>query len=98
MLGLSAHGGKYSCAYCLGVAGIYSGVHRTFGHLQDHYNRYKQAGTIQKYYNTINECLISGERDERVLDKVMLPELHMMMGNVNHIPGPILELWPGFMD
>lgn len=102
MLGLSAHGGKYSCAYCLGVADLDSGEYRTFGHLQDHYTSYLQNGSnpknMQYYFNTINKCLIVGEREERVLDKIMLPELHLMIGNCNHLLGPIKELWPGIMD
>ena len=102
MLGLSAHGGKYSCSFCLGPASIYSGVHRTFGHLKDYYISYQKAGSnpklMSQHYNTINECLIAGSREERVLDKVILPELHMMIGNVNHLLHLIRELWPGLMD
>ena len=51
-----------------------------------------------QHYNTINECLIAGSQEERVLDKVILPELHMMIGNVNHLLRPIQELWLGLMD
>ena len=101
MLGLSAHGGKYSCSFCLGPASIYSGVHRTFGHLQDHYISYQKADRnpelMLQHYNTINNCLIAGSREERVLDKVILPELYMTIGNVNHLLHPIQELWVGLV-
>ena len=66
MLGLSAHGGKYSCSFCLGPASIYSGVHRTFGHLKDHYISYQKTGSNPKlmlqHYNTINDCWVAGSR------------------------------------
>ena len=93
ILGLSAHGGKYSYSFCFWTASIYSGVYRIFGHLKDHYISYQKAGSNPKlmlqHYNTINDCLIAENREERVLDKVFLPELHMMIGNVNHLLHPI---------
>ena len=102
MLGISSHGGKYSCAFCLGISGLDSGTDRTFGHLQDHYSRYKKAGVnpkeMQKLYNTINECLIVANREERVLDKIMLPELHLMMGVVCHLFNLMMKVWPEILE
>ena len=59
MLSLSAHGGKYSCSFCLGPAGIYSRVHRIFGHQKDHIIIYQKVGSNLKlmlqHYNTLND-------------------------------------------
>ena len=98
MLGISSHGGKYACAFCLGTSTLDSGIDRTFGHLEDHYSNYRKAGAnpkeMQKFYNNINECLIVAKREERVLDKIMLPELHFMMGVVNHLFNLMVKVWP----
>ena len=72
MLGISSHGGKYACAFCLGTSTLDSGIDRTFGHLEDHYSSYRKAGVnkkrLQNFYITINECLIVVKREERALD------------------------------
>ena len=76
MLGISSHGGKYACAFCLGTSILDSGIDRIFGHLEDHYSNYRKADAnpkkMQKFYITNNECFIVAKREERVLDKIML--------------------------
>lgn len=102
MLGISAHGGKHACAFCLGISSLESGVHRTFGHLQDHHAAYIEAGAnpkeMQNFYNTINECLLVADRDVRVLDYLILPELHMMMGAVGHLVDVMIKVWPDILN
>ena len=102
MLGISSHGGKYACAFCLGISCLDSGISRTFGHLQDHHSSYKKAGAnpmqMQNFCSTINECMIVASREERVLDKVMLPELHLMMGVVSHLFNLMMKVWPGILE
>ena len=63
ILGLSGHGGKFSCAFCYGECTLVAGPDRTFRHLQEQYEMYKAAGfpvkKMQLYYNVVNPCLLS---------------------------------------
>ena len=38
------------------------------------------------------------KKEERVLDKIMLPELHLMMSVVNHLFNLMVKLWPDFLE
>ena len=49
---------------------------------------------MQKFKNVINECLVHGEPEELVGDKLPLPELHLLIGIVNHYRKLILKIWP----
>ena len=97
-LGISKHGGKYACYICEGPSTIQSGKLQTFGSLKKHYKDYKADGAepkrMQKFKNVINECLVHGEPEELVGDKLPLPELHLLIGIVNHYRKLILKIWP----
>ena len=45
ILGLSGHGGKYSCAFCYGECTLAAGPVRTFRHHKEQYNMYLEAGS-----------------------------------------------------
>ena len=57
ILGLSGHGGKYSCAFCYGECTLAAGPVRTFRHLKEQYNMYLEAGSpvkkMQQFYNVV---------------------------------------------
>ena len=40
---------------------------------------------MKKFANVIQPCLISAPQKEKVISVVMLPQLHLMMGVVNHL-------------
>ena len=88
LLGLCGHGGKYACIYCEGEKGLEAGNPRTFSNLIHNYNAYVEAGSkpklMQKFKNVINLPLIKVECDQKVDNAVPPPELHLMMGAVNH--------------
>ena len=87
-LGISKHGGKYACYICEGPSTLKSGKLRTFGSLHAHYTAYTLAGsvpkTMQNYKNVINKCLVEGKPEELVGEQIPLPELHLLIGVVNH--------------
>ena len=89
VLGVSPHGGKYSCCFCDGTSILESGTLRTFQHLKQKYEAYIKAGAEPKqmmhYANVIAPCLISAPPSAKVIDVVSLPELHMHMGVTNHL-------------
>ena len=52
ILGLSGHGGKFSCAFCYGECILVAGPVHTFHHLQEQYKMYKAAATASSPYPT----------------------------------------------
>ena len=97
LLGLCGHGGKFVCCYCEAPKGLIAGRVRTFGRMIECYQDYVKAGSppkeMMKYYNVVNLPLIRMSMDQEVIDTVPPPELHCMMGVVNHL----LELMRKFL-
>ena len=89
LLGLSGHGGKHACIYCEVPKGLEVGVIRTFSGLIKCAEAYKQAGSKPKnmkdFKNVIDLPLIKVEMDQTILEAVPPPELHCMMGAMNHM-------------
>ena len=89
LLGLSGHGGKHACIYCEAPKGLEVGVIRTFSGLIKCAEAYKQAGSKPKnmkdFKNVIDLPLIKVEMDQTILEAVPPPELHCMMGAMNHM-------------
>ena len=89
MLGLCGHGGKYVCCYCEAPKGLHAGKPRTFARLIDCNKRFVDAGSnpkdMMKFFNVINMPLLNMDQDMEVLDVVPIPELHSLMGTVNHL-------------
>ena len=87
LLGISKHGGKFSCYICEGPSTLESGALCTFGSLYNWQKKFKADGSekksMQKYKNVINECLIKAEPNVLVGDVVQLPELHLLIGVTN---------------
>jgi hypothetical protein len=46
--GISKHGGKHSCHICEGTTILESGVLRTFGSLDEWFEKFEAAGSVQK--------------------------------------------------
>ena len=88
LLGLSSHGGKYACIYCEAPKGLDCGAIRTYGRINECYSNFKKAGGITKnmkeFANVIHQPLINMDMKQTVLGSQPLPELHLLMGAVNH--------------
>ena len=89
ILGISAHGGKFSCSWCDGSSTLQSGTLRTFAHLKQNYEKYAATGfntaKMKECANVVHECLTIAPPDALVLDVHPLPPLHLLMGVVNHL-------------
>ena len=89
ILGISAHGGKFSCSWCDGPSTLQSGTLRTFAHLKQKYQQFAATGfklsKMKECANVVNECLTIAPPEALVLDVHPLPPLHLLMGVVNHL-------------
>ena len=99
-LGISKHGGKFSCYVCEGPCTLEYGVLRTFGSLATRHEEYKAAGSkpkdMQKFKNVINPCLVKGDPEQLVGEKLPLPQLHLHLGTCTHFYFLLLKAWPQF--
>ena len=87
LLGISSHSGKHACAYCDGEMSLVAGVLRTFGNLEEWYNKFMEDRSKQEsmkdYANVIHKSLLKGDKETTILSTIPLPELHLLMGVVN---------------
>ncbi|XP_047144047.1 uncharacterized protein LOC124817711 [Hydra vulgaris] len=101
VLGLSGHGGKYSCLFCDGDK-TNLGELRTFNMLKNTYKNFAESGfkksSMQLYKNVIHPCLLVESGEMYVLDVIPPPELHLMMKIITEISNvfckePDVALW-----
>ena len=90
ILGLSSQGGKYTCVYCEEEKKeLSTGRLRSFGRLNECFAGYVAQGSkernMKNHYNVIHECLLDGDPETLVLHIIPPPELHLLMGVVNHL-------------
>ena len=88
LLGLSGHGGKHAYIYYEASKGLELGTIRTFAGLIKLAEAYKDAGSnplkMKDFKNVVNVPLLKVDNDQPVWHVVPIPELHCMMGGVNH--------------
>ena len=70
---------------------------RTFGNCNKNYERFKESGEVlskaKDFKNCIHPVLIDGKESELIIDKMILPELHLFEGAVNHIVENLEKKW-----
>ena len=100
--GISSCSGKYPCSYCYAEkTQLFNGdgESRTTSAIQSSASAYRIAGSIKKnamfYGNCINEPLLPGADNERILDICASPELHLMQSIVHRIYEAMYKEWPG---
>ena len=102
MVGISSHGGKHSCSYCEGPSTLKSGNLRTFGNLKKRYNEYQKAGSnpakMQHFANVIQPSLTLAGANKLVMDVHPMPELHCLMGVVNHLVKLMIDVDSSTLD
>ena len=71
-------------------------VLKTFGDLEKDYKNFvdlgKKKNLSKNCYSTINKLLFTEDKDLRILEKCIIPELHVMQGFVNHL------FWDGLVS
>ena len=84
---IKAHGGKFCSIYCEGIAGLKSGVLRTFGSVRRRHQQFLHSGgdkkNASKHANAINEPLLNVPDETPVLDVLPPAQLHLFMGATN---------------
>ena len=85
---MQSHGSKYPCAWCFGTAPFLEKAPlRTFGDLKrlaDGFNS-EDGGkgdkkNAQYFYNSIYRPAVDARDNERVLNVLLLDELHLILG------------------
>jgi hypothetical protein len=92
IIGVSSHGGSILTA----------GTLRTFGHLALMYAAYLAAGAdparMKEFANVIQACLTVADPKTLVIDVHPLPELHLLIGVVNHLLKLCIRVDIGILD
>ena len=88
LCGLSGHGGKYACIYCEGERGLEAGRLRSLARIIECYDGFTSSGSdkrrMKEFANVVNVPLLKLENDDLMEAMIPPPELHLMMGAVNH--------------
>ena len=53
---------------------------------------------MKNYANVTKECLITAGASEEAIDVVPLPELHLLIGVVNHLLKLLITCFPGVLE
>ena len=86
-----SHSCSYPCAWCYSNKNSLerSADLRTIKNIRENYKAWCDSGSKEKnakfYKNCINLPIFSGEEDTKVLDIIILPELHLMIGVLDKI-------------
>ena len=100
ILGLMSHSSLHPCCWC--ESDKYhlheKGPQRTIGSLNKMYRQFRDSFLTQdkaKYFgNVVHPSLIRGEDETPVIHAIPPPELHLMLGPVNHLYDELNKVWP----
>jgi hypothetical protein len=91
---------KHPCPYCHWTKqnGPRPSHLRTFGSNRKHHDAWRSSGgkmtDLMKHFNCVGYPLLSDADNILVLDKMPPPELHLLLGLVNHIYNSLEKEWP----
>ena len=102
VLGLQTASATHPCGYCLiskeqlKDRNIEAAKDRTFGSLEENHKKFLENGGDAKeakfFYNCVNPCLLEEEKEVRVYEKFILPELHLILGFVSYVMNSLEKL------
>ena len=102
ILGLQTATAMHPCGYCLISKNqlqnrmIEAVGERTFGNLDKDHQKFVDNKCIRKdaryYNNCINPCLLKEDPSTPVLEKYIVPELHLILGFVDHVFSGVKKL------
>lgn len=91
LTGIMTHSSNHPCTYCNAVKGNLDqmGEYRTIGNCMINYEDWQKEGGKKNcakiYENCINPPLFVGDEDDKIIDFVPPPELHLFIGIVNTV-------------
>ena len=100
VLGLMSHSSIHPCCWCdIDKYNLHQkGNQRTVGSLNKLYQEFRDAfapkSDAKHYGNVINRPLIDGNPEIPVIHMIPPPELHLLLGPVNHIYDEMNKVWP----
>lgn len=95
--GLMAHSSLHPCTWCVVKKDQLENDAelRTIGVIIDNYLLWQENGEKlsegKKYFNCIHKPIYTGDIDEMILDIIPPPELHLLIGLVNHMYDHLLK-------
>ena len=101
IFGLNAHSSSHPCCWCsVDKANLSNNATlRTLGRVADQYWMWQAAGAVpssaKHYENCVHTGLVKGDRESLIIDIYPPPELHLMLGVVNHLYKAIEQEWAG---
>lgn len=101
IFGLNAHSSSHPCCWCnVDKANLSEeGILRTLGSITEQFWKWQEAGAVpscaKHYENCVHTSLIKGESQLLIIDLYPPPELHLMLGVVNHLYKAIEHEWSG---
>lgn len=104
LIGLMAHGSCHPCSWCdcekLNLSN--KGELHTLASLTDKFWSWQNAGgdvsSAKKYGNVIHLPLLKGDPNDRIIDILPPPELHLLLGPVNTIYNALVKEWPDALN
>jgi hypothetical protein len=97
LCGLQSHASKHPCCYCdVAKDELHrEGTLRTFGSLRQNFEAFKasQTSVASNFKNCHEKPLLSQGDDTEVLDVIPPPELHLLLGAVNHLFQGMKRVW-----
>ena len=97
LCGLQGHASKHPCCFCEVPSDKLheAGPPRTLGSLQQNFEAFKASGKrlAADFKNSVNEPIIQGSDQNQVLDVLAPPELHILLGVVNHLFQGLKKIW-----
>jgi len=98
LCGIQSHSSMHPCCFCDVSKDnlVHCGKPRTFGSLKQFSQKYQASSSksAKDFYNCVNEPLLLHKDDTRVIDIIPPPELHLLLGVVNHLYSGLKAIWP----
>ena len=97
LCGLQSHASKHPCCFCdVTKDELHKrGNLRTFGSLRQNFEAFKssKSSLASDFFNCHEKPILPHEDDTEVLDVIPPPELHLMLGAVNHLFQGMKRVW-----
>ena len=98
LCGIQSHSSKHPCSYCdIDSDNLIScGKDRTFGSIRSNTQQFRlsKSKSAKEFLNCTNEPLLPESDNTKVIEAIAPPELHLLLGIVNHLFSSLAKVWP----